>query len=731
MTFSFTPVTDGSGKVDGIFHPVTETTDQVLRARRTLVLRTIAERIADARSNRDIYRRIAEAFEAYNADVPFLLFYSCNEDDGVVSLESAIGINRGLPISVDNSATWLASSWPFQEVIKTGRPVVVEDLANKFGDFLCAPYPEPPNTALVLPIQITARERPFGFFVAGVSARRAMDEEYTKFYTDLSSTINRAFSNTYSYEQEWKRADALAEVVEAQNALKESENRFRLMANAIPEIVWVTDSQGRTEFFNKRWEEFSGVPYEPSTASKVAADFIHPDDGPVVMRAFSDAIKTGMPMEVEQRNRAASGEYRWFLNRATPYRDPQTGEIQKWFGISTEIHERKEMQKALEDSEIRFRSMAEHSPTWVWMTDEHVNVSYANSAMLSYLGVPDYEVFSGHLWETLTHPDDIKNVYDAFGQAAQSRSSFSFESRVKNSTTGQFEWCLFKGAPHIDKGVFVGFIGTGMHIHQQKEMNTALELLVKERTMDLKQINRELERSNEDLQQFAHVASHDLKEPVRKIKTFVNRLITEYGESLPPRGRDFANKIESASQRISSMIDGVLLYSSVETLEGNIQDVDLTKIIDEILTDAEIVIEQKNAIIDYEGLPRLRGIPVLLYQLFYNLINNALKFSKTDSPPVVRIRSREVKEVEAQRQRFSPEGKFTCIVIEDNGIGFDQNFAEEIFITFKRLNSKDKFEGTGLGLALCKKIVERHGGTIFAQGEAGKGATFLITLPVV
>jgi signal transduction histidine kinase/CheY-like chemotaxis protein len=245
-----------------------------------------------------------------------------------------------------------------------------------------------------------------------------------------------------------------------------------------------------------------------------------------------------------------------------------------------------------------------------------------------------------------------------------------------------------------------------------RDISERLEGMVEQRT-------KELRRSNDDLQQFAHVASHDLKEPVRKLKTFINRLDDEFGTSIPPRGMEYINKMRQASSRMYSMIDGVLRYSSMNESIQATEDVDLNEVIDSIQVDLEIIISQKEATIRKGDLPTLQGAHVLLYQLFYNLINNSLKFN--NSKPEITIVSSLIKKGE----KFYSE-----IVVKDNGIGFDQKFSMHVFDAFLRLHSKDKYEGTGLGLALCKKIVERHRGTITAAGVEGKGSTFTIVLPL-
>ena len=249
-----------------------------------------------------------------------------------------------------------------------------------------------------------------------------------------------------------------------------------------------------------------------------------------------------------------------------------------------------------------------------------------------------------------------------------------------------------------------------------------LERSVRKRTQELRRLNVSLEQSNEDLQQFAHVASHDLKEPVRKIRTFTGRLLDEYGAVLPAEARTFLGKIQRATERMVTMIEGVLLYSTLNSNGQTISSVDLNLVFDNIESDLEVPIQQAGAKLRREKLPTIEGAPVLLYQLFYNLVNNALKFSTPVDKPLIIISSRLA---EGAGRRIAE------VSVKDNGIGFDQKQSDRIFEAFARLNSKDKFEGTGLGLALCKKIAERHHGSISADGVLGEGAVFTVRLPLV
>ncbi|HLA57020.1 MAG TPA: ATP-binding protein, partial [Flavobacterium sp.] len=260
----------------------------------------------------------------------------------------------------------------------------------------------------------------------------------------------------------------------------------------------------------------------------------------------------------------------------------------------------------------------------------------------------------------------------------------------------------------------VTLLGVIQDITEQKQFADELSKQVRERTL-------ELNRSNEDLLHFAHIASHDLKEPVRKIKVFSNMLEEQFGELLPEKGQVYLGKVQNATNRMFSMIEGILTYSAINASDQTIENVDLNEVIDNIKTDLEVLIQFKNATINSDALPVIEGASVLIYQLFYNLVNNALKFSKADVPTVITIRSVIINRDEIDYAEIS---------VADNGIGIEQEYTNQIFNAFTRLNAKDKYEGTGLGLALCKKIVDRHHGMISATGIQNEGAVFTILLPL-
>lgn len=248
-------------------------------------------------------------------------------------------------------------------------------------------------------------------------------------------------------------------------------------------------------------------------------------------------------------------------------------------------------------------------------------------------------------------------------------------------------------------------------------------------SMSLEQQNLELEASNKELLAFNYVASHDLQEPLRKIQTFVSRLSEKEYEKLSESGKEFMARINNSVERMRILIEDLLQYSRTTKTEKIFEDTDLNELLENAKVDQAQHIEEKNAKIQNQHLPQLKVIPFQIQQLFFNLISNSLKYSKSDVPPEIKISCKKVTASEEDLIPKNSKDKFYKITFKDNGIGFEQEYAEKIFILFNRLHNKNEYEGTGIGLAICKKIVENHRGFIFATAKPDAGATFIIYLP--
>jgi signal transduction histidine kinase len=246
---------------------------------------------------------------------------------------------------------------------------------------------------------------------------------------------------------------------------------------------------------------------------------------------------------------------------------------------------------------------------------------------------------------------------------------------------------------------------------------------------DLKTYAAKLERSNRELQDFASVASHDLQEPLRKVQAFSDRLRSKYGAVLDVQGGDYLDRVQNAAGRMQTLIDDLLTYSRVTTKAQPFVPVDLAAATRDVLADLEVRIERTGGRVEVAELPTVEADPLQVRQLMQNLIGNALKYHRPEAPPIVKVHS-----AQRERDRLGANGdtgqEFCQVMVEDNGIGFDEAYSERIFGIFQRLHGRTEYEGTGVGLAVCRKIAERHGGTVTARSTPGQGSTFTITLPL-
>jgi light-regulated signal transduction histidine kinase (bacteriophytochrome) len=260
-----------------------------------------------------------------------------------------------------------------------------------------------------------------------------------------------------------------------------------------------------------------------------------------------------------------------------------------------------------------------------------------------------------------------------------------------------------------------------------EQINSLLEFKVEERTKDLMQLNKDLENRNSELAQYAYLASHDLQEPLRKIITFIKIIEEKYLKDIPEAKLEMS-KVITSSERMRNLINALLSYSKLSDV-SLFTLVNLNEVVKDAIADLEITIKEKQACINVSQLPELEAIPGQMRQMFQNLLSNALKFSKTNKPPVINIHSEPVNDLSPEAAP-DKNGKYVRIDISDNGIGLDESYIDKIFVIFQRLHGKTQYEGTGIGLAIVKKIIEKHNGIIGVKSKEGEGATFTIVLPV-
>ncbi len=377
----------------------------------------------------------------------------------------------------------------------------------------------------------------------------------------------------------------------------------------------------------------------------------------------------------------------------------------------------------LEESREQFRQLADFMPQIAWTATADGKVDYYNKRWFDFTG---FSKTGEQNWTLILHPDDVQRCLSAWRKSVETGEPYEIEYRFKDRTN-RYKWFLGKAMPiRDDAGNVVKWFGTSTEIHHQKTLSAELEQKVRERTKDLNEANVELERSNKDLEQFAYIASHDLQEPIRKIGIFSQYIRNNAYEKMDDSSRNYLDKIVTSTERMRNIIKDLLDFSHINQMKDEFEKVDLNTIIEDVKSDLELLIQQKQAVINIDQLPVIQAIPVQMNQLFYNLVNNALKFTAEGIYPVIDITVKELSKDEIPDQ-LERSKKYFQVKVQDNGIGFNQGYADKIFNMFQRLSKS--YAGTGIGLAICKKIAESHKGTISASSQPGQGATFIITLP--
>jgi two-component system CheB/CheR fusion protein len=393
-----------------------------------------------------------------------------------------------------------------------------------------------------------------------------------------------------------------------------------------------------------------------------------------------------------------------------------------------DVTEHKQASKIISERESWFRNMADNAPVMIYVMDKNKMCTFVNKTWVEYTG-RKLQTDKGNDWIDAIHPDDVEGYLKNFHLNFNERKAFHVEYRLKKST-GEFRWIVDFGKPTYDSdGSFTGYLGSCTEIHDRKVVNDELEQKVAQRTHDLIETNNTLSNTNSELEQFAYVASHDLQEPLRKILTFSDRLM-KFKNEIPEEGKIYMDKISSSTERMSHLIDDLLNFSRTSAVNKKLIRTDLNKSLKDVLDDFELIMTQKMATIKSDTLPTIPALPLQIHQLFHNLISNALKFAKENEPCVITITARELgKDEISEFKMLDPERVYSEIVFSDNGIGFNPEFASQIFVIFQRAHYEKKYQGTGIGLALCRKIVNNHHGEIFATSEEGKGASFHVILP--
>ena len=368
------------------------------------------------------------------------------------------------------------------------------------------------------------------------------------------------------------------------------------------------------------------------------------------------------------------------------------------------LRERDVLLAQARESERIYRGIGESIDFGIWICSPDGRAFYVSESFQQLVGLTQEEC-AGFGWAKALHPEEREQTLSDWKRCAASGTFWDRVHRFRGRE-GNWHHVLARGVPiRGERGEILCWAGINLDVQREKEVERALQ-----------DSNRALRRSNADLEQFAYAASHDLQEPLRNVAIFTQLLSDHFANNLDAQGGEFLSMIVNSAQRMQLLIKDLLAYTRATNRDEQVEEpVDAQPVLDSLLFDLRHLIRDHQAVITCDPLPAVRVHKVHLQQLFQNLLSNAMKY-RAETPPRVHIRA-------------NPCAAHWLFSVKDNGIGIDPKYAEQIFGVFKRLHSSDQYPGTGIGLAICQKIVERYGGRIWVQSELGKGAEFLMTLP--
>ncbi len=372
-------------------------------------------------------------------------------------------------------------------------------------------------------------------------------------------------------------------------------------------------------------------------------------------------------------------------------------------------------QLMLSTESIRHAEKIGNFSTWHWdLTNNEITFSENQKALL---GIESTSPLKLSHFLSFVHPDDKHLIEEGTKKVLMHKLSSSSFFRIIRKD-GKIRYFKSIGKIVIDQSGKKILIGINTDITEQHLESLSLE-----------ERNKELEQSNKELASFNYVASHDLQEPLRIIQTYISRIEEKERETLTSTGKDYFERIKSSANRMQILINDLLLFSRTNKFEKVVEATDLNDLLENALIELSPIIEDKKAIIKHDQLPILKVVPFQIQQLFINLLNNSLKYAREGMSPIITIKCDLVFAQDFPELKTDPLKQFYRMTFADNGLGFEQQYADNIFVLFKRLHHKNEFPGTGIGLSICKKIAENHSGFITATGIPDQGATFTVFLP--
>ncbi|MEC4813680.1 MAG: PAS domain-containing protein [Scytonema sp. PMC 1069.18] len=673
---------------------------------------------------------VAQSLEVEYCDVLELL-----QDGDTLLLRAGVGWNQRLVGCATVSASRDTQAG---YTVYSQEPVIVNDQSRETR-FRRSQLLHDNQVVSSLSVVIRGKDRPFGVLEVHTTKKRTFSKDAVYFLQAVTNVLATAIERQ-----------------KVEDALRESEQRWQLALRGNNDGIWDWNLRTNEVFFSTRWKEMLGYSEcEIDNHLEEWMNQIHPDDRNWVEQVIQDHCSKKTPFYIsEYRIQCKDGSYKWILDRGQALWD-KNDNATRMVGSHTDITERKLAEEKLRQSEVRsqlfadvtlkIRQSLQIDKVLQTSVTEVQKLLHADRVLIFRLhadgsGTVVQEAVVAGFLSVLGHNIDDPCFRDEYIQLyRQGRIGIVTDIERANVEPCYIEFLQKLSVkanlvvPILLKNKLWGLLIAHQCSHPREWTSWETELLrqladqigiaVAQAQMLEKETRQrqELARSNEELQQFAFIASHDLQEPLRKIKTFGERLQATCSEALTEQGRDYLDRMQNAVRRMQALIEDLLTLSRVTTRAQPFQKVNLNQVTEEVLSDLEVRILQTQGRVEVGELPIVDADPLQMRQLLQNLIGNALKFHRKGEPPVVRIYT--------QNLENSETGENCQLIVEDNGIGFDEKYLDRIFHVFQRLHGRNEYEGTGIGLAISRKIVERHGWSITALSNPGEGSKFIVSLP--
>jgi PAS domain S-box-containing protein len=537
-----------------------------------------------------------------------------------------------------------------------------------------------------------------------LSAQGRVDGVETRIKTKRGVTLTcLMYIETMTLQSRLYSLTQLVDVTEQrkiEKALAETEYKYRTLVEQSPVVVYISESGQQWQYLSPQVESLLGYsPEEYKADPRLWINAIHPDDSKRIQEEAEESLRRGQPVKLEYRMYTRNGRLIWVYDEAYEVTDLASGKS-VFHGVFYDITERKWMEYLLEKNERNYRELVQNANSAIirWRSDG--TITFFNEYAQSFFGYSAEEVIGKHV--SIIVPQTESSGGDLSGlvkELVAHPEQFINNVNENICKDGRRVWMIWSNRPvYNESGGLEEILAVGSDITESKRME------------------EELRRSNAELEQFAYIASHDLQEPLRAMAGMVQLLKKRYQGQLDARADEYIGHAVEASTRMQTLIQDLLEYSRVDRRGRPIEAVSAESCLQAALKNLGTAIQESHAEIISDPLPTVHADSTQLTQLFQNLIGNSIKFRGEKEP-----------RVQVTATQLNDSWQFA---VRDNGIGIDPQYFERIFLVFQRLHTRREYQGTGIGLALCKKIVERHGGSIWLESHHGEGSTFYFTLPI-